>query len=111
MSGTPNSNERTDYWQQQISLWRSSGQSQKGFCTSNDLSYPRFVYWLRKSRRSANKSKPKASRGFVPVNLASVMDPQPVTAPLSLMFPNGIELRGIAAENLSLVDQLLRQWS
>ncbi|MDH5185290.1 MAG: hypothetical protein OEX12_15535 [Gammaproteobacteria bacterium] len=110
MSSTPNSSERTDYWQQQISLWRSSGQSQKGFCTSNDLNYPRFVYWLRKSRRSVSKPKSKASRGFVPAKLASLTDPHPVTASLSLMFPNGIELRGIAAENLSLVDQLLRQW-
>ena len=42
---------REQYWEAQIDVWRSSRQSQRAFCRANDLSYPRFAYWLRKFRR------------------------------------------------------------
>jgi transposase-like protein len=98
---------RRDYWQSQIDAWQSSGQSQQAFCRVHDLNYPQFVYWRRKFRQSATPSSAKASSGFVSV----VPTMSAVAGGLSLVLPNGVELRGIETANLDVVLRLLGRLS
>lgn len=104
MSDQTASTSRSHFWREQIEAWQASGQSQRAFCEAHDLNYPNFGYWLRKFRRQAVSNK---STGFVPVTSRASFS----TGGLSLMFPNGIELRGIAPDNLNLVHQLLSRLS
>ena len=90
------------YWKAQIDAWQASGQSQQAFCKANDLTYSRFGYWLRKlRRRGVVATAPGQRSGFVPVVAASTR------GDLSVHLPNGIELRGVSAQNLHVVEQLL----
>ena len=93
------------YWLQQIEAWRSSGKTQRAYCETNELSYHRFGYWLRKFRQQAQSQK---DSGFVPVVTPSAPSQ---SAGLSLAFPSGLVLRGIACDNLPLVYQLLARLS
>ena len=95
---------RAQYWKAQIDAWQASGQSQQAFCKANDLNYPRFGYWLRKFRHQGTVAAvPRRHRasGFVPVVAAAT------GSGLTVHLPNGIELRGVTEQNLSLIEQLL----
>ena len=92
------------YWLQHTEAWQSSGKTQQAYCEANKLSYHRFGYWLRKFRQQAQSRK---DSGFVPV----IPSAPSQSAGLSLAFPSGLVLRGIAGENLPLVYQLLRRLS
>jgi len=94
---------RAEYWREQIEAWRASGKSQHAYCRSGDLNYSRFVYWRRKFEEQASREARKPDPGFVPVTRSS---PVP-TDGLSLILPSGVQLRGINADNLGVVRQLL----
>jgi len=100
MNSKAASEDLASYWQQQIEAWSSSGQTQQAYCKANALSYHRFGYWRRKFRRQVQSRK---DSGFVPVTHSAPSQ----SAGLSLAFPSGLVLRGIAGDNLSLVYQLL----
>jgi len=93
------------YWLQQIEAWQSSGQTQQAYCKTNALSYHRFGYWRRKFRQQSQEAK--SQKGFVPVTHSAISQP----TGLSLAFPNGLVLRGIAGDNLPVVYQLLSRLS
>jgi hypothetical protein len=93
------------YWQQHIDQWKSSGQSQVKFCQANDLSYHRFVYWRRKFERGPGGRQDKRESG----GFATVDYRQDANSGLTLSLPNGLVLRGISADNVSVVRQLLEQ--
>ena len=95
------------YWLQQIEAWQSSGQTQQAYCKTNDLSYHRFGYWLRKFRRQSQEAQSQKGSGFVPVTHSATSP----SAGLSLAFPSGLVLRGIAGDNLPIVYQLLSRLS
>ncbi len=102
MSDQATADNRTQYWTAQIDAWQASGQSQRAFCKANDLIYPRFGYWLRKFRRQGMvAAAPRRAGGFVPVVASST------GSGLTVHLPNGIELRGVTEQNLSVVEQLL----
>ncbi len=103
MTDQSTADTRAQYWKEQIDAWQASGQSQQAFCKANDLNYPNFGYWLRKFRRQGAVAPATAHRrsGFVPVVAPSGVDQ------LTIRLPNGIELRGVTAENLALAEQLL----
>jgi hypothetical protein len=93
------------YWQQQIDQWKSSGQSQAKFCQTNDLSYHRFVYWRRKFERvPGDRQEKRESGGFATVDYR-----HDANSGLTLSLPNGLVLRGISADNVPVVRQLLEQ--
>ncbi len=95
------------YWQQRIDTWRISGQSQQAYCKAHDLSYHRFVYWRRKLEKPQTANRSPSSSALVPVTVQA-----PCTASgLSLVFPNGLELRGLSEDNLALAQQLLDRLS
>ena len=91
------------YWLQQIEAWQSSGQTQQAYCKTNDLSYHRFGYWRRKFRQQSLEAQSQKGSGFVPVIHSATSQ----SAGLSLVFPSGLVLRGIAGDNLPIVYQLL----
>ena len=101
MNDNESPDTREQYWRAQIDAWHACGQSQQAFCKANDLSYPRFGYWLRKFRRQGRVAESHRASGFVPVVVA------PGGGSLSVHLPNGIELRGVSDQNLHVVEQLL----
>ena len=107
MSRKAASDALSGYWQQRIDAWRISGQSQQAYCKAHDLSYHRFVYWRRKLEKPQTANRSPSSSALVPVTVQA-----PCTASgLSLVFPNGVELRGLSEDNLSLAQQLLGRLS
>lgn len=91
-------------WKQQVQTWKLSGLSQVQFCKNNNLIYHRFVYWRGKLDH-ATKVPPKQDRGrFAAVSVRPDAD-----RGLTLSLPNGLVMRGICTENLSVVRQLLDQ--
>jgi hypothetical protein len=97
----------SNYWQQQIDTWRVSGQSQQAFCKLHELSYHQFLYWRRKFEDGTTANLKPPSSALVPV----MYRPPSTAAGLSLVFPNGLELRGLSEDNLPLVQQLLDRLS
>ena len=93
----------SSYWLQQIEAWQSSGETQQAYCKTNELSYHRFGYWRRKFRQQSQEVQSQKGSGFVPVTPSAT----PPSAGLSLVFPSGLVLRGIAGDNLPVVYQLL----
>ena len=90
------------YWQQHIDQWKGSGLSQQKYCQANDLTYHRFVYWRRKSERGPGDQEKRDGGGFATV------DYRPdVNSGLALSLPNWLVLRGIRADNIRVVRQLL----
>ena len=47
--------ERADFWQQQITAWLDSGLSGHAFAKSQALVYHQFAYW----RKSSNSLRPR----------------------------------------------------
>lgn len=100
MSQSKTRHTLSETWAEHITAWKQSGQNQKVFCAEHGLSYHQFGYW----RRRLSASTATVESNFVPVR-------PPVTnfSGLALVLPNGLVIHGIAADNLSLVGQLLRQ--
>ncbi|KEY58180.1 hypothetical protein [Serratia sp. DD3] len=44
------SQQRADYWREQIILWQASDLSGQIFCQQHQLTYHQFVYWRQKYR-------------------------------------------------------------
>ena len=107
MPGKAESEALARYWQQQIEAWSSSGQTQQAYCKTHELSYHRFGYWSRKFRQQAQQVQSQKGSGFVPVTPSAPSQ----SVGLSLAFPGGLVLRGIAGDNLLVVYQLLSRLS
>lgn len=90
------------FWNQQIQKWQQTDQSQVDYCRTHGLSYYQFTYWRRKVASTKPKSKPPVRSDFVTVKAPSTKS-QELTATL----PNGVVLRGIVGDNVSIVKQLL----
>ena len=108
MEHEPTPPSRRAYWQGHIERWQQSGQSQQAYCREHDLSYSRFHYWRHKLRqdeqRDVQRTRPT---GFVPVKQTG----NGLPPGLSVVLPNGVQLRGISADNLAVVERLLARWS
>jgi hypothetical protein len=94
-------------WRKQIEDWRKSGLSQQAFCRDRNLSFNQFHYWRKKLVRATVNQSQSCSSALVPVTY-------PALSPgngLSVHLPNGISLRGIASDNLLLVERLLESLS
>mgnify|MGYP006928325979 CR=1 FL=1 len=94
----------SDYWWHHIQRWQQTDQNKSSYCRENDLNYHRFTYWSRKliAPRSSIRQVVQRSN-FVTVKTASPV----ISSSLTATLPNGVILQGIAAENLSVVKQLL----
>ena len=105
MATVEQSKRLSDYWQEQISAWEQTDQTQKSFCEDHDLDYHRFGYWRRKYREQSPSGVIQQGSGFVPVRHSL----DRVATSLILILPNGIRVQGIEESNLPLLSQLLRQ--
>ena len=99
---TTDRTDRITFWHEHVTTWQASGLTQKAYCDEHGLRYSAFGYWVRKLRGATEPPTEKKGAGFVPVIPATV---QPTGLILSL--PNGLEIRGIEAQHLALVRQLL----
>ena len=97
---TSDTTEGAPFWQPHIAAWQQSGLTQKAYCEQQELRYSTFGYWIRKLRRATEPTARERPSGFVPVIPATVQ-------PTDLSLPNGLEIRGIEANNLCLVRDLL----
>jgi hypothetical protein len=66
-----------------IESYLQSGQSQKQFCFENNLSYSKFIYWLKKYRSSR-----RFSQEFIPLNFDSLSGQSCI-----IELPTGIKLQ------------------
>jgi hypothetical protein len=107
MSDHPTRESRADCWRAHVETWRSGGQSQKAYCQANALSYSSFLYWRRRFQQDREPPGSGARPGFVPVAYTMAESGEG----LRVVLPSGVELRGITADNLSVVEQLLSRWS
>lgn len=69
--------EKRRFWKQHIEGWKSSNQTQAGYCRRHDLSYDQFVYWKRAFMRDAKPS-------FIELKLPTVTPPQIIPPSCSL---------------------------
>jgi len=92
--------DRTVFWQEHVTTWQASNLTQKAYCEAHGLRYTAFGYWVHKLR-TASEGRREGPSGFVPVTLA------PADGGLVLALPNGLEIRGIEANNVGLVRALL----
>jgi hypothetical protein len=102
MNENPEAQTPSAYWNQQIDVWKVSGQSQSQFCKANELHYHRFIYWRAKREGSKPHPQAKPVSGFAEVNYRTEVD-----TGLTLSLANGLVVRGIRADNLAVVRQLL----
>ena len=105
--GNPSEAEAlSDYWRQQVEACEASGLSGARFCKDNKLIYHRFVYWRQKFEPARQRQDgPTDTGGFAAVRVR----PDGHYG-LSLSLPNGLIVRGICADNVSVVRQLLDQF-
>ena len=93
------------YWRQQVDQRQTSGLSQTQYCKTHQLTYHRFIYWRQKIESVEGSQAVKTrSSGFASVTV----HPQRETD-LSLSLPNGMVVRGIHADNVRVLSQLLAQ--
>jgi hypothetical protein len=46
-----------EYWQEQISKWRASGMTQKGYCTAHGINRWSFLNWRKKLTKDVETKK------------------------------------------------------
>jgi hypothetical protein len=95
------SQQRADYWREQITLWQASGLSGQIFCQQHQLTYHQFVYWRQKYREPEENISP----GFVKVAATALVN----SAELTLSLPNGLVITGLNDSNVTLLGAILRQ--
>lgn len=97
--------ERANFWHEQITIWRSSGLSGQAFCNRHDLSYHQFIYWRAKQDKAGSVLQETA------VGFARVAPSRAVSTcgELTLSLPNGVSITGLHAGNVDLLGPLLRQ--
>jgi hypothetical protein len=69
--------EKQRFWKQHIEDWKSSNQTQAGYCRQYELSYDQFIYWKRKFRRDSKSS-------FIELKLPPVTPPKMIPPTSSL---------------------------
>jgi hypothetical protein len=89
---------KSDFWQEHITAWQSSGLSQTAYCQQHDLKLNTFTYWRNKLNQPRRK--------LMPVSLGALGQP------VELALPGGIQLQvPVAAldQVLPLLWRLLRE--
>jgi len=105
MTSTENNTDQ-DFWQLHITQWKASGLSQASYCRQQSLVKHQFRYWKRKFLADHELADLEPKAGFARVQVAAHVS-TPVSPGLSLCFPNGTQITGIAQHNLALIKQLI----
>lgn len=93
------------HWQALIKQWQASGLSGSQFCIQQDLVYHQFMYWKQKFSKQTPIAKSSSGNGFARV----IAQPNTSESGLSIVLPNGVEIRNIGPANIDLVNQLLER--
>lgn len=99
--------QRADFWHEQIRAWQVSGLSGQAFCKQHDLSYHRFVYWRKKQQDTTGAERPAHATGFAQVTTRNQLTG--AQAGLTLSLPNGMSISGLHADNIGLLGTILEQ--
>lgn len=95
--------EKPERWGELIGLYEKSGLTQRAFARKEGISYATFVAWLGRKRRG-QMPRPTSPVRFEQLRLGG---PPAMMAPLEVVLPNGIVLRGgDAAALVTLVKAL-----
>jgi hypothetical protein len=82
--------------------WKVSGLDKKAFCSSQGISYGRFLYWTK--RLAEEKNEPLASPALVRLEVITEQSPNTI----SISGPNGITLHmDMGAHSISFIKALL----
>jgi len=59
-----NSSEKSkkEYWKEQITRFRQSGQSRREYCIAEKIKYRAFSYWLKKTKLTQDEKMVKLPR-------------------------------------------------
>ena len=99
---TENELLKSDFWQEHVISWKSSGMTQLAYCKKHDLNYPSFVYQNNRFNRQAKKSTVHFSE-------AKVVQKEELSqgATLQLMLPNGVRVGIGQRVQASLLEMVL----
>ncbi|MGZ8176277.1 MULTISPECIES: IS66 family insertion sequence element accessory protein TnpA [Methylobacter] len=100
------SNVDHDYWQHHIAQWQASGLSQASYCRQQALRTHQFSYWKCKFLAGSEPVASEPKTGFTRVQVATHVA-TPSAPGLSLCFRDGIQVTGIAQDNMALIKQLI----
>lgn len=101
--------QKWETWAGHIQACLKSDLSQKDYCQKHGLKQNQFWYWQSKLKQSANPDAPTENPSpndhrFIPVTIDHSTCP---SGELVLVFPGGIQLTGMAPDNLAMVRRLV----
>lgn len=82
---------RAAQWRAHVSAWRSSGQTQAGYCAAHGLSASALGYWIRRLREAGDGSA-GARLTWAAARPMTALVPPADEAPLTLHSPSGWSL-------------------
>lgn len=92
-----------------IQSYQSSDQTQKDFCTQNDITYSTFQFWLKKYRENKDTSDKREKRlqsgGFIPVDITGSSEEE--TTGFQIEYPNGVRLSFRSIPDMGIIRELL----
>jgi hypothetical protein len=97
------SQERADFWQQQLTAWLASGISGHAFCKHQALVYHQFAYWRKKL---APPTTVDSLAGFASVTLPTTVA---INGGLTITLPNGMAISGLHPGNIDCLGAIMRQ--
>lgn len=77
--------EKATHWKAMMKMWAASGESQRSFCASQNLSYHQLNYWRQKLRPKKAVASALKARHVLDSQTASTGDTR-------LKLSNGIEI-------------------
>lgn len=83
-----------------VQQWKASGQTKQTFCSEHTITAHTLSYWVTKY----NQSKLASPGGFVAIDPGVSVHGEPLT----LTYPNGVQIRLSGVVNLPLISQLIR---
>ncbi|MDX2368157.1 MAG: hypothetical protein QNK36_07110 [Colwellia sp.] len=92
-----------------VEKWKESTVSQKSFCRTENVSFYKFYYWLKKYnlQNESSSSKELIGKGFIPINTFSPPAPKVVSI-LKLSYPNGVVVECSNELSVSRIESLIK---
>ncbi|MCX6287712.1 MAG: hypothetical protein NTY96_11415 [Bacteroidetes bacterium] len=84
-----------------IQSWKESGVSQQQYCSSNNLRFHTFYYWLKKNR---SKNSPLTD-GFIPIQVQS--ESSDTATNVEIQYPNGVRIF-VPSMDIQFIGRLVR---
>jgi len=106
-SHTSTKTEKHDYWTRHVKQYMSSGKTQRDYCDQHQLKLHQLVYWKRVLMdQFEDTNTDRATNGFVAVQLTQPLDR--AAEQLIIELPNGVRIKGVHANNLTIIQDIIR---